>query len=72
MLRARDALVAARTELVNATRGLVKSMGARLPQVFQPELRTQSGGSNLGEFWQSINHLTNYTLHADRSGSLLH
>jgi len=29
MLRARDALVAARTELINTTRGLVKSMGAR-------------------------------------------
>ncbi|HMK23979.1 MAG TPA: IS110 family transposase [Terriglobales bacterium] len=32
LLRARDALVAARTELINATRGLVKSMGARLPK----------------------------------------
>jgi transposase len=31
LLRARAALVAARTELINATRGLVKSMGARLP-----------------------------------------
>jgi transposase len=31
VLRARDALVAARTELINATRGLVKSMGTRLP-----------------------------------------
>jgi transposase len=28
VLRARDALVAARTELINATRGLVKSMGS--------------------------------------------
>jgi hypothetical protein len=27
ILRARDVLVAARTELINATRGLVKSMG---------------------------------------------
>src|SRR5258708_9932022 len=32
VLRARDALVAARTELINATRGLVKSMGKRLPK----------------------------------------
>jgi len=32
MLRARDALVAARTELINTTRGLVKSMGTRLPK----------------------------------------
>jgi transposase len=31
-LRARGALVAARTELINSTRGLVKSMGARLPK----------------------------------------
>ena len=36
MLRARDALVAARTELINATRGLVKSMGARLPTCSSP------------------------------------
>lgn len=32
LLRARDALVAARTELINTTRGLIKSMGTRLPQ----------------------------------------
>ena len=31
-LRARGALVAVRTELINSTRGLVKSMGARLPK----------------------------------------
>jgi transposase len=36
VLRARDALVAARTELINATRGLVKSMGARLPKCSSP------------------------------------
>ena len=36
VLRARDALVAARTELINATRGLVKSMGSRLPQCSSP------------------------------------
>ncbi len=36
LLRARDALVAARTELINATRGLVKSMGTRLPQCSSP------------------------------------
>src|SRR5580693_8162870 len=40
MLRARDALVAVRTELINTTRGLVKSMGMRLPK-FQLELRTK-------------------------------
>jgi transposase len=32
MLRARDALVAVRTEIINSTRGLVKSMGTRLPK----------------------------------------
>ena len=36
MLRARDALVAARTELINATRGLVKSMGTRLAKCSSP------------------------------------
>ncbi len=36
VLRARDALVAARTELINATRGLVKSIGARLPKCSSP------------------------------------
>jgi transposase len=32
ILRARDAMVAVRTELINTTRGLVKSMGTRLPK----------------------------------------
>jgi len=32
LLRARDALVAVRTELINTTRGLVKSLGTRLPK----------------------------------------
>ena len=36
MLRARDALVTVRTELINATRGLVKSMGARLRKCSSP------------------------------------
>src|SRR5260370_39655722 len=35
-LRARDALVAARTRLINTTRGLVKRMGARLPRGSSP------------------------------------
>ena len=43
MLRARDALVAARTELINATRGLVKSMGARLPKCSSPSFAHQAG-----------------------------
>ena len=36
ILRARDALVTVRTELINTTRGLVKSMGARLPKCSSP------------------------------------
>jgi hypothetical protein len=36
--RARDAVVAARTELINATWGLVKSMGTRLPKCSSPSL----------------------------------
>jgi transposase len=36
VLRARDALVTVRTQLINTTRGLVKSMGARLPKCFSP------------------------------------
>ena len=35
-LRARDALVSVRTELINTTRGLVKSMGTRLPRCSSP------------------------------------
>ncbi len=36
MLRARDALVSVRTEVINTTRGLVKSMGTRLPGCSSP------------------------------------
>jgi transposase len=36
IIRAREVLVAARTELINATRGLVKSMGTRLPKCSSP------------------------------------
>src|SRR6516164_4862061 len=36
VLRARETLVAMRTQLINATRGLVKSMGARLPKCSSP------------------------------------
>src|SRR5258707_15384989 len=35
-LRARDALVSVRTELINTARGLVKSMGTRLPRCSSP------------------------------------
>jgi transposase len=36
VLQARDALVSVRTELINTTRGLVKSMGTRLPRCSSP------------------------------------
>src|SRR5262249_9717371 len=36
VLRARDALVSVRTELMNTTRKLVKSMGTRLPNCSSP------------------------------------
>jgi transposase len=36
VLRARDALVSVRTELINTPRGLVKSMGTRLPRCSSP------------------------------------
>src|ERR1700694_3517587 len=36
VLRARDALVSVRTELINTTRGLVQSMGTRLPRRSSP------------------------------------
>src|SRR6516225_9274185 len=36
MLRARDALVAARTQIINVTRGLVKSLGTQLPKCSSP------------------------------------
>src|SRR5262249_11348384 len=41
VLRAREALVAARTELINATRGLVKRMGTRLPKGSSPSFGQQ-------------------------------
>jgi transposase len=36
LLRARDALVSVRTDLINTTRGLVKSLGTRLPKCSSP------------------------------------
>src|SRR5213078_176262 len=36
VLRARDALVSVRTQLINTARGLVKSMGTRLPRCSSP------------------------------------
>ena len=41
VLRARDTLVQVRTQLINATRGLVKSVGARLPKCSSPSFATK-------------------------------
>jgi transposase len=41
VLRSRDALVSVRTQLINTTRGLVKSMGARLPKCSSPSFPHQ-------------------------------
>src|SRR5262249_34978799 len=41
VLRARDALVSVRTQVINATRGLVKSVGARLPKCSSPSSPNQ-------------------------------
>src|SRR5260370_11049060 len=45
ILRARDALVVARTELIKATRGLVKSMGTRLPKCSSPSFAEKVEGT---------------------------
>jgi transposase len=45
MLRARDALVSARTKLINATRGLVKSVGGRLPKCSADGFPKRAAGS---------------------------
>ena len=42
LLRARDALVAVRAELINSTRGLVKSMGQRLPRCSSQSFASQA------------------------------
>src|SRR5947207_4307514 len=42
LLRARDAFVAARTELINTTRGTVKSMGRRLPSCSSRSFASQA------------------------------
>ena len=42
LLRARDALVTVRTELINATRGMVKSMGGRLPSCSSRSFASQA------------------------------
>jgi len=48
VLRARDALVSVRTELINTARGLVKSMGHTTAAVFESELRRKGKGRDSG------------------------
>src|SRR5712691_4567574 len=45
LLRSRDALVAARTQLINHARGLVKSVGSRLPACSSPAFAKKVLGS---------------------------
>jgi transposase len=45
VLRARDALVCVRTELINTIRGLVKSLGGRLPKCSSPSFPDKVAGS---------------------------
>ena len=61
MLRARDALVAARTELINATRGLVKSMGARLPKCSTPSFAQKVEGAVPAEIRETLLPLVRMT-----------
>jgi transposase len=54
LLRAREALVAARTELINTTRGLVKSLGARLPQCSSRSFGQQAGDAIPAEVREAL------------------
>ena len=48
MLRARDALVAARTELINTSTRIGKERGRQAAQVFEPKLSAKGRGGNSG------------------------
>jgi transposase len=61
LLRARDALVAARTELINATRGLVKSMGTRLPKCSSPSFAQKVEGAVPAEIREALLPLVRMT-----------
>ena len=61
MLRARDALVAARTELINATRGLVKSMGKRLPKCSSPSFARKVEDAVPAEIGEALQPLVRMT-----------
>jgi transposase len=57
LLRARDALVAARTELINTTRGLVKSLGTRLPKCSSRSFAHKVGDAIPGEVREALQPL---------------
>ena len=54
VLRARDALVSVRTQLINTTRGLVKSMGTRLPKCSSPSFPNQAEEALPAELRESL------------------
>jgi transposase len=54
VLRARDALVSVRTQLINATRGLVKSTGARLPKCSSPSFPDKVEGMLPAEVCEAL------------------
>lgn len=73
VVRSRDALVAARTQLINAARGLVKAMGGRLPKSTTGAFARKSAASiplslrqALAPMLQSIRHLTEQIRKCDR------
>src|SRR5262245_46768469 len=57
LLRARDALVAVRTELINTTRGLVKSMGTRLPKCSSRSFGHKAGEAIPGPLREALQPL---------------
>src|ERR1035437_7981261 len=57
VLRARDALVSVRTELINTTRGLVKSMGTRLPKCSSPSFAEKVEGTVPAELSDALSPL---------------
>jgi transposase len=74
LLRARDALVRARTQLVNHVRGAVKAVGGRLPASSTPAFPTRVAAHvpavlqpALGPLLATIRHLSAQIRHYDRT-----
>jgi|SRR5215470_1662841 len=73
LARGRDALVAARTQLINAVRGVVKSTGARLPSSTTAAFASKAAPlipvtlkSALGPLLKSIQHLSEQIQRCDK------